>query len=103
MTVVEKTSLAGGEGNLDARLGLGGETDFRVLRFLVQARQQRSIDVDLQLGGEAAGEFVGQRGVDVVATEPRVAVGGEDLKNALVEFEDRNVEGAAAEIVDGDF
>ena len=31
-----------------------------------------------------------------------VAAGGNDLEDAFVELEDGNVEGAAAEIVDGD-
>ena len=44
--------------------------------------------------------------IDVVAAEVRVAVGGEHLINVAFaggdQFEDGNVEGAAAEIVDGD-
>ncbi len=40
--------------------------------------------------------------VDVVAAQMRVAVGGEDFEDAFLQFEDRDVEGAAAEIVDGD-
>src|SRR6266481_196357 len=48
-----------------------------------------------------------QQIIDVVATEVRVAVGRKDLKDVAVgggnELEDRNVEGAAAKVVDGDF
>ena len=40
--------------------------------------------------------------VDVVAAEVGVAVGGLDLDHALADLEDRDVEGAAAEVVDGD-
>ena len=40
--------------------------------------------------------------VDVVAAEVGVAVGGDDLEDALVQLEDGDVEGAAAEVVDGD-
>ena len=43
-----------------------------------------------------------ERGVDVVAAEPRVAVGREHLEDARVQLEDGNVERAAAEIVDRD-
>jgi hypothetical protein len=43
-----------------------------------------------------------QQIVDVVAAEMRVAVGGDDFKDAVVQFENRNVECAAAEVVDGD-
>src|SRR5438552_1434898 len=40
--------------------------------------------------------------VHVVAPEPRVAVGREHLEHAAPELQDGDVEGAAAEIVDGD-
>ena len=40
--------------------------------------------------------------VEVVAAEVRVAVGRLDLEDALAELEDRDVERAAAEVVDGD-
>ena len=40
--------------------------------------------------------------VEVVAAEVRVAVGGLDLEDALAELEDRDVERAAAQVVDGD-
>ena len=57
-------------------------------------------------GAEVAGDVVEGDGdedvVDVVAAEVGVAVGGDDLEDALVELEDGDVEGAAAEVVDGD-
>ena len=40
--------------------------------------------------------------IEVVAAEVRIAVGRLDLDDALADFEDRNVERAAAEVVDGD-
>ena len=40
--------------------------------------------------------------VDVVAAEMRVAVGGNDFKDSVVQLQDGDVEGAAAEIVDRD-
>src|SRR3974390_1075669 len=40
--------------------------------------------------------------VNVVAAQMRVAVGGDDFEDAFVQFEDRDVERAAAEIVNGD-
>ena len=40
--------------------------------------------------------------VEVVAAEVGVAVGRHDLEDALGEVEDRDVVGAAAEVVDGD-
>src|SRR6266849_3508442 len=48
-----------------------------------------------------------QQIVNVVAAEVRVAVGGKNLEDVAFgggnQFEDGNVKGAAAEIVDGDF
>jgi hypothetical protein len=40
--------------------------------------------------------------VDVVAAEVRVAVGRDDLHDVVADLEDRDVEGAAAEVVDRD-
>ena len=40
--------------------------------------------------------------VDVVAAEVGVAVGGLDFHDAVADFKDRDIEGAAAEIVDRD-
>ena len=58
------------------------------------------------VGAEVAGDVVEGDGdeevVDVVAAEVGVAAGGDDFEDALVELEDGDVEGAAAEVVDGD-
>ena len=43
-----------------------------------------------------------QQVVDVVAAQVRVAVGGLHFEDAVAQLEDGDVEGAAAEIVDGD-
>jgi hypothetical protein len=40
--------------------------------------------------------------VEVVAAEEGVAVGGLHLEHAVADFEDGDVERAAAEVVDGD-
>ncbi len=40
--------------------------------------------------------------VDVVAAQVRVAVGGQDFEDAVLQLQDGDVEGAAAQIVDGD-
>ena len=40
--------------------------------------------------------------VDVVAAQMRIAIGGEHFEDAFLQLEDRDVEGATAQIVDGD-
>jgi hypothetical protein len=40
--------------------------------------------------------------VDIISAEMGVAVGGDDFENAVVQLENRNIEGAAAEIVNDD-
>src|SRR5678816_909220 len=44
--------------------------------------------------------MVKERRIDIIAPKPRVAICREHLKNALIEFENRNVESAAAEVED---
>ena len=43
-----------------------------------------------------------QQVVDIVAAEVRVAIGGEHFEDAVLQLEDRDIEGAPAEVVDGD-
>ena len=52
----------------------------------------------LELGDDPVDDAL----VEVVAAEVRVAVGRLDLDDAFADFEDRDVERAAAEVVDGD-
>ena len=40
--------------------------------------------------------------VPIVTTELGVAVGGEDFEYSVADFEDGDIEGAAAEVIDGD-
>jgi hypothetical protein len=62
--------------------------------FLRQVEPEVALDV-IERDGD-------QQVVDVVAAEVRVAVGGDDLEDAVVQLEDRDVERAAAEIVNRD-
>ncbi len=60
---------------------------------------RRSIPVGLL---ELVGQPVDDPLVEVVPAQVRVAVGRLDLEDAVAQLEDRDVEGAAAEVVDGD-
>ena len=54
-------------------------------------------------GGAEFGEHqLGEQPIDVVAAQVRVAVGREHLEHAVLDLEDRDVERAAAQVVDGD-
>ena len=70
---------------------------------------QAGEQVQVFRGIRAAGDFdffnqeVDDAFVEVIAAESRVAVGGEDLKDALVHFEDGEVKRAAAQVVHRDF
>ncbi len=60
---------------------------------------------EIDAGGaslEAEDQPVDDPAVEVLAAEERVAGGGDDLEHAVADLEDRDVEGAAAEVVDRD-
>ncbi len=81
-----------GEGEIDADLLLGREAVLGLDGGFAQA-----------VIGDRRARQVGDEGlVDVVAAEPGIAVGREHLEDAVAQFEDGNIERAAAEIVDGD-
>lgn len=80
------------------------ELDLGLLGRLLQTLERHRIlpQVDLVLGLEGFGHVVDQHVVEVVAAQMRVAVGGLHLEYAVAQFEDRNIERTAAEVVDGD-
>ena len=59
-------------------------------------------DVDAGVFAELGDQPVHQHVIDVVTTEVGVAVGRDHLHDVVTDLEDRDVEGAAAEVVDGD-
>ena len=89
---------------VDLRGGRGRQFDLRLLGGLLQTLQGHRVltQVDLVLGLERLGHVVDQHVVEVIASEVRIAVGGLHLENAVAQFEDRNIERSAAQVVHGD-
>ncbi len=92
------------EGQVDRRLELVRELDLRLLRRVLQTLEHHLVlgDVDAAVLAELGAEVVDDLLVDVVAAEVGVAVGADDVDHVLADLEDRDVEGAAAEVVDRD-
>ena len=89
---------------VDLGRGRGRQLDLRLLGGLLEALEgllvlgQVDALVLLELGQQPVDDAL----VEVVAAEVRVAVGRLDLEDALAQLQDRDVEGAAAQVVDGD-
>ena len=80
------------------------ELDLGLLRRFLQALHRHRVlgEVDALILLELREDPVDDPLVDVVAAQVRVAVGRLDLDDSLPDLEDRDVEGAAAEVIDGD-
>src|SRR5262245_8610838 len=63
----------------------------------------REREVGPSAGSNFFNEKIDEAFVEIIAAKARVAVRGKDLENAVVKFEDRKIECAAAKIIDGDF
>ncbi len=59
-------------------------------------------DIELQVVGNIVNGNGEQAVVYIVAAQMSIAVGGQHFENAFVQFQDGNVEGTAAQIVNGD-
>jgi hypothetical protein len=102
--VLRPARVGGDEGQVDLGLLGGGELDLRLLGRLLQPLQRQPVlaQVDALLALELGGEVVHDPRVEVLAAQEGVAVGGLHLEHAVADLEDRDVEGAAAEVVDRD-
>ena len=92
------------ERQVDVGLGLEREVLLGLLGGLLEPLQGHLVlaEVDPLLLLELVGDVVDQGLVPVVAAEVGVAVGREDLEDAVADVEDRDVERAAAEVEDRD-
>ncbi|EAQ03925.1 putative NAD-specific glutamate dehydrogenase encoded in antisensegene pair with dnaKJ [Pseudooceanicola batsensis HTCC2597] len=82
----------------------GGQFDLRLLGRFLETLQRHLVlgQVDVVFLFELVGQVVDDAHVEVFTAEERVAVGGFHFEQAVVDLEDGDVEGAAAEVVDRD-
>ena len=92
------------EGQVDLGLERARQLDLGLLGRLLEALEGHPVlaEIDAVLLPELLGDPLHDLLVEVVAAQMCVAVRGLDLEDALADLEDRDVEGAAAEVVDRD-
>src|SRR5207248_542682 len=101
--------LAAGESDFDGGLRVRGKSYLRVNHGLANGLHGFApslygliTKIQLHVAGDVIERDADEKVVNVVATEMRVAVRGDDFEDALMQFEDGDIERAAAEIVDSD-
>ena len=96
--------IGGDEGQVDVGLHHREEFHLGLLGGLFQPLQSHPVrtQIDPLVLAELVGQIVDHALVEVLAAQEGVAVGGLDLEHAVIDLQERNVEGAAAQIEDRD-
>ena len=92
------------EGQVDFGLGCGRQFDLGLFGRFAQALEGQLVlaQIDRLLFLEFIGEIIDDAHVEVFTAQEGIAVGGLHFEDAVTDFENRDVEGAAAQIVNRD-
>ena len=104
LQVLGTGGVGGDKGQIDVGFEQRGKLHLGLFGSLLEALEGHLVlgEVDAVFLLELADDPIDDALVDVVAAQVGVAVGGLDFDHAFAHFENRDIEGAAAEIVDGD-
>ncbi|EHH12994.1 NAD-specific glutamate dehydrogenase [Mesorhizobium amorphae CCNWGS0123] len=102
--VLRSGRIGGDERQVDLGLGRGRQLDLGLLGRLLEALQSELVvlQVDTLFLLELGRQVLDQAHVEVLAAEEGVAIGRLHLEHAVADLEHRNVERAAAKVIDGD-
>ena len=96
--------VGGDEGQVDVALHRAGQLDLRLLGGFLQALRSHLVltQIDAVLLLEGIGHPVDDALVEVIAAQMGIAVGCQNLGNAVAHLNDGHIEGAAAQVVHHD-
>src|ERR1019366_2458275 len=102
------TTQVDGQANVEFRHGLRRESNLGLNHGPADASHRLAVppsvlpEIESKVAANVVERDRDQQIVDVVSAEMRIAVGRNHLENAVVQLENRDIESAAAEIVDRD-